>query len=64
MKSYYVNVREVHYSVHLVEANSPEEAKEAVKTFQQGPSDVEVIHVDVEYSHTCDHVSWTVEETS
>lgn len=55
MKKYVVLRREVHVSHVEVEAESPEEAKE--KVFE-GEGD----EVFLEYSHTLDSCTWTVEE--
>ena len=55
MAEYYVLVREVHVSYRRVEASSPEEAK---KVAQEGGGE----DSHLEYSHTLDPETWTVEE--
>jgi len=51
---YIVLIREVHVSHRLVEANSPEEAKENAG---------DGMEVFCEYSHTLSQDTWTVEQT-
>ncbi|MBI5486484.1 MAG: hypothetical protein HY905_04050 [Deltaproteobacteria bacterium] len=54
-RSYYVLVREVHVAVHEVEAETEAEAKALVRA---GESRFQRL----EYSHTLDASTWTVEE--
>lgn len=55
MPMYFVLVREVHVSHREVEADSPEQALDKA---QQGEGD----EVFLEYSHTMDRDTWTVEK--
>ena len=54
-KEFHVLIREVHVSCRLVEASNPEEA---IALAKEG-NDEELY---LEYSHTLDADSWTVEE--
>ena len=56
-KEFHVLIREVHVSCRLVEASSPEEA---IALAKEGNHDLEELFL--EYSHTLDADSWTVEE--
>lgn len=53
MAKYLVSIKEVHYSIREVEADSPEQAKELA-----GDAD----EMELVYSHTCDESEWTVTE--
>lgn len=53
MPKFYVCIREVHVSHRIVEADTPEQAKELAG---DAPEDY------LEYSHTLDKEHWTVEE--
>ena len=57
MTKYYVNIREVHISSRLVEANSE---KEALDHIVNGITDGEEILC--EYSHTLHPDTWTVDK--
>jgi hypothetical protein len=57
MKKFRVLVREVHVQWVEIESTSEEEAKDRV---QQGEG--EIVEGSLEYSHTLDSDTWTVEE--
>jgi hypothetical protein len=57
MNKYIVLVREVHIQGHIVEALTPEIAKEVVRA---GGGELDEAYF--EYSHTLDPSLWTVEE--
>lgn len=58
MKTYYVGVQEVHIQTYLVEAESPEKARElASEMIEAGDESLET-----EYSHTLEPEEWTVTE--
>jgi hypothetical protein len=54
MKLYIVGVKEVHISTRLVEAETPEQAREEAASYGQ--------EVSCEYSYTLDPSEFTVEE--
>lgn len=56
MPKYRVIVREVHVQGVLVDADTPEQAKEIVR---EGGGELDEAHF--EYSHTMDRDTWTVE---
>lgn len=53
MKTYIVEIPEVHYSIRCVKANSEEEALELAEDADD---------FDLEYSHTLDKDKWKVNE--
>jgi hypothetical protein len=56
MKTYLVGVREVHVSYMEVKANTPTDAFDMIRN---GEGD----EVSMDYSHTLDPETWTVEES-
>jgi len=58
MNKYMVLVREVHVQGYLVQAETPDQAKEIVRN-----GGGELNEAYFEYSHTLDPDLWTVEET-
>lgn len=56
MPKFFVRRKEVHHSIHEVEAETPQDA---LKVVQEGEEDNEV---SFEYSHTLDVDQWDVED--
>jgi hypothetical protein len=56
---YIVQVKEVHNAEYIVEADSPEEAKEKAQEEMENGDLPELI-----YSHTLDRSLWDVDETN